>query len=70
MWEEGTWAEAFHASCPDCTFVGEEPTKVVGGPGALITIDAIEKNVFHLAGLSQTGEAVIRMGKTWAVVDI
>ena len=71
MWGEGTWTDEFHAICPDCTFVGEEPTKVVEGrPAILIVLDAIADKVYQLAGLTKRGEAVIRMGKAWAVVDI
>ena len=72
-WGEGTWIDVFSAACgPGCTFVGEEPTKVAGGPRKFIALvkEVESERVYHLSKVSNAGEATLRMGKAWAVVNI
>ena len=73
VWDEGTWIDVFSTACgPDCTFVGEEPTKVAGGPRKFMSLDKVAESerVYHLSKVSNAGEATLRMGKAWAVVKI
>ena len=72
VWEKGSWKDAFHADCPDCTFVGKEPTKVEGGPHKFIALEkkSETEKVYQVALLSNAGEATLRMGKAWANVNI
>ena len=71
VWDEGAWIDVFSAACgPDCTFVGEEPTKVAGGPRKFMSLEVEAERAYHLSKVSNAGEVTLRMGKAWAVVKI